>query len=160
MKRVWLMCAIAILFLAAAAQEDAPPGFEHWTPSAFKNFDDKLRATAATDPHHFAVELLTDFTNDSAMLVHREADGQAELHETQADILFVQSGSATLVVGGTLENGETVSPHEKRNGTIRGGARQKLAAGDIVRIPARTPHQLLLQGSPEFNYFVVKIKGY
>jgi len=22
------------------------------------------------------------------------------------------------------------------------------------------PHQLLLEGSPEFNYFVVKIKGY
>ncbi len=94
------------------------------------------------------------------MLVHRESDGQAEWHETQADVFFVQSGSATLLVGGTLMNGETVSPHEKRNGTIQGGARRKLSAGDIIRIPARTPHQLLLEGSPEFNYFVVKVKGY
>jgi mannose-6-phosphate isomerase-like protein (cupin superfamily) len=103
------------------------------------------------------VELLADFPNDSAMLVHRESDGPPEWHETQVD---VQSGSATLVVGGTLVNGETVGPHEKRNGTIQGGMRRKLSAGDVVRIPAGVPHQLLLEGSPEFNYFVIRIKGY
>ena len=65
-----------------------------------------------------------------------------------------------LVLGGTLVNGETVGPHEKRNGTIQGGIWRRLSAGDVVRIPPRVPHQLLLEGSPEFNYFVVKIKGY
>jgi hypothetical protein len=30
----------------------------------------------------------------------------------------------------------------------------------VVRIPPRIPHQLLLDGSREFNYFVVKVKGY
>ena len=76
------------------------------------------------------------------------------------DVFLVLSGSATLVVGGTLVGGETVGPHEKRNGSIQGGVRQKLSAGDVVRIPARQPHQLLLEGSPELNYFVVKVKGY
>jgi hypothetical protein len=42
-----------------------------------------------------------DFINDSVLPVHREADGQVEWHETQAGVFFVQSGSATLVVGGT-----------------------------------------------------------
>src|SRR6266513_2573585 len=111
-------------------------------------------------PHHFAVKQLTDFPNESFLLVHREADGQVEWHETQVDVFFVQSGSATLVVGGTLINGETVAPHEKRNGTIQGGTRQKLSAGDVVRIPARVPHQLVLGGAHEFNYFVMKVKGY
>jgi mannose-6-phosphate isomerase-like protein (cupin superfamily) len=94
------------------------------------------------------------------LLVHREVDGSPELHETQVDVFFVQSGSATLVVGGTLLNGETVAPHEKRNGTIQGGARQKLSAGDVVRIPARVLHQLVLDGHHEFTYLVVKVKGY
>ena len=94
------------------------------------------------------------------MLVHREADGQIEWHETQIDIFFVQSGSATLVVGGTYLNGETVAPHEKRYGTIQDGTRQKLSAGDIVRIPVRIPHQVLLEGAHEFTYLVVKVKGY
>jgi mannose-6-phosphate isomerase-like protein (cupin superfamily) len=160
MKKLWVLLALAVPVLVVAAQEAAPPGFEQWTTASLKQDGQKLRVDATTDPHHFAVELLADFPNDSAMLVHRESDGQAEWHETQADVFFVQSGSATLLVGGTLMNGETVSPHEKRNGTIQGGARRKLSAGDIVRIPARTPHQLLLEGSPEFNYFVVKVKGY
>jgi len=160
MKRLCLLSAIAISLLAVNAEEAAPPGFEQWTSTDLKQYSQKLRQDASSDPHHFAVELLADFSNDSAMLVHRESDGQAEWHETQADIFFVQSGSATLLVGGTLVNGETVAPHEKRNGTIQGGVRRKLSAGDVVRIPARQPHQLLLEGAPEFNYFVVKIKGY
>jgi mannose-6-phosphate isomerase-like protein (cupin superfamily) len=117
-------------------------------------------AEAPSDPHRFAVRLLADYPNDAVLLVHRDADGPPEWHETQADVFFVQSGSATLVVGGELINGETVGPHEKRNGSIAGGVRRKIAAGDIVRIPPRVPHQLLLEGSGAFDYFVVKIKGY
>jgi mannose-6-phosphate isomerase-like protein (cupin superfamily) len=83
-----------------------------------------------------------------------------EWHETQIDIFFVQSGSATLLIGGTLLNGETVGPHEKRNGTIQGGVRRKISAGDVIRIPARVPHQVLLDGSHDFDYVVVKVKGY
>ena len=115
---------------------------------------------APGDPHHFAVRQLADYPNDSFLFVHRAGDGQVEWHETQADVFFVQSGSATLVVGGQLVNGETVGPHEKRNGSIVGGVHRKLSPGDIVRIPARVPHQLLLDGAPEFNYFMIKVKGY
>jgi mannose-6-phosphate isomerase-like protein (cupin superfamily) len=159
-KKLWLLFPIAILLLSASAQETDPPGFEHWTPASLKRFENKMHADASPDPHHFAVELLADFPNDSAMLVHRESDGQAEWHETQVDVFLVQSGSATLMIGGTLVNGETVGPHEKRNGSIQGGVRRKLSAGDVVRIPPRVPHQLLLEGAPEFNYFVIKVKGY
>jgi hypothetical protein len=75
-----------------------------------------MRDDAAADLHHFAVQQVADFPRDSALLVHREGDGPPEWHETQADIFFVQSGTATLLMGGTLLNGETVSPHEKRMG--------------------------------------------
>ena len=160
MKRLWLLCPMLVLLLGAVAQEDAPAGFEQWTPSSLKQYQQKMHQDAVNDPHHFAVELLADFPHDSAMLVHRESDGPPEWHETQVDVFLVQSGTATLVIGGILLNGETVGPHEKRNGTIQGGVRRKLSAGDVVRIPAGQPHQVLLEGAPEFNYFVVKVKGY
>jgi mannose-6-phosphate isomerase-like protein (cupin superfamily) len=160
MKRFLGLVLIAILLLSATAQENTPAGFERWTPAALQRFDQKLHADAAEDPHHFAVEQLADFPNDSFLLVHREADGQVEWHETQVDAFFVQSGSAKLLLGGKMINAETVGPHEKRNGSIEGGVRVKLSAGDVVRIPPRIPHQLLLDGSHEFNYFVVKVKGY
>jgi mannose-6-phosphate isomerase-like protein (cupin superfamily) len=160
MKKLWLLLLMAIPLPAVKSDEPVPAGFEHWALASTQGLGRELAAEAASDPHHFAVKQLSDYPNDSFLFVRREADGPPEWHETQVDVFFVQSGSATLVVGGTLLNGETVAPHEKRNGTIQGGTRQKLTAGDVVRIPARVPHQLLLDGAHEFTYFVVKIKGY
>jgi len=160
MQKLWFLFLIAIPLLVVRSQEPIPAGFEHWTPPTLQRTAQALAGEAGADPHHFAVKQLSDFPNDAFLLVHREADGQVEWHETQADVFFVQSGAATLVVGGTMINGETVAPHEKRNGTIQGGTRQKLSAGDVVRIPARVPHQVVLDGAHEFTYFVIKVKGY
>ncbi len=156
-----MVCLVALLLpLVAAAQESVPEGFEHWTADSLKQLEQTLKTEAAANPHHISVRHLQDFPNDTFMLSHREADGGVEWHETQADVFFVQSGSATLVVGGTMVGGETVEPHEKRNGTIEGGIRRKLSAGDVIRIPAKVPHQIVLDGSKELTYFVIKIKGY
>jgi mannose-6-phosphate isomerase-like protein (cupin superfamily) len=160
MTKLWRLGWLTIPVLVVTAQEPAPPGFEQWSGSSLLRMGASLSGEAATDPHHFAVRQLADYGNESFLLVHRESDGQVEWHETQVDIFFVQSGSATLLVGGTLVNGETVGPHEKRNGSIQGGVRRKISAGDVIRIPPRVPHQLLLDGSHEFNYLVVKVKGY
>jgi len=160
MKRFPLLCSLFILALELAAQEPVPAGFEQFTANSLTPIVKVMKHEAPSDPHHFAVRQLADYPNDAFLIVHRAGDGQVEWHETQADVFFVLSGSATLIVGSRLVNGETVGPHEKRNGTIVGGERKKLSPGDVVRIPARIPHQLLLDGSPEFDYFVIKVKGY
>jgi len=158
--RKLMLCCLAIPLLTVAAQEKLPQGFEHWTAASLKEMATAQHGEAASDAHHVSTRRLSDFPNDLFLLAHREADGVVEWHENQADVFFVQSGSATLVVGGTMVGGEITEPHEKRNGKIEGGAKEKLSAGDIVRIPAQVPHQLLLDGSPQFTYFVIKVKGY
>jgi len=157
---LWLLGCLAVPLLVGSAQETVPDGFEHWTAGSLKDLEQALKTEAASSAKRTSVRRLADFSNDTFMLSRREADGIVEWHETQADVFFVQSGSATLVFGGTMVGGETTAPHEKRNGTIEGGMRKKLSAGDIVRIPPRVPHQILLDGSPEFTYFVIKVKGY
>lgn len=167
--RVWYCTAfnwsvvavlVVVLTLALPAQDTPPSGFEQWTSKSLALVIADLAAEAPNDPHRFAVRQLADYPNDGFLLVHRTADGAVEWHETQADVFFVQSGTATLLLGGRYVNGETVGPHEKRNGSIVGGVRRKMSAGDIVRIPPRVPHQVLLEGAPTFDYFVVKVKGY
>jgi mannose-6-phosphate isomerase-like protein (cupin superfamily) len=158
MIKLGFLFVLFVLF--ATAQDTAPEGFEIWTAASLTQLEQALKTEAAGNPHHTSVRHLNDFPNDMFMLSRREADGVVEWHETQADVFFVQSGTATLVVGGNMVGGETVEPHEKRNGTIEGGVRRKLSAGDIVRIPARVPHQILLDGSKGFTYFVIKVKGY
>ena len=160
MNRSWLLSLLLIPLLSMVGKESTPAGLEYWSAASLKQIGQTLSQEAAKDSHHLAVRQLSDFPNELFLLGRREADGQVEWHETQADVFVVQSGSATLLVGGTMINGETVAPHEKRNGSIQGGVRQKLSAGDIVHIPARVPHQLLLDGAHEFTYFVIKVKGY
>ena len=160
MKRFFLSFLLVVPLLVISAQETAVPGYEHWSAASLATMSQALAQPAAADPRHFAVKQLSTFPNEYFLLAHREGDGQPELHETEADVFVVQSGSATLLVGGTLIGGETTAPHEKRNGTIQGGTRQKLSPGDIVHIPPRVPHQVLLEGSKEFTYLVVKVKGY
>lgn len=157
------LCLLPLLLLplsVAAPEATTVEGFEHWTPASLADLTKMLSAKAASDPHHAATQKLPDFPHEYFLLAHREGDGQAEWHETEVDVFFVQTGTATLVVGGTMVKPETTAPQEKRGPSIEGGTRQKLAAGDVVRIPAKVPHQLLVEQGQQFTYFVVKIKGY
>ena len=160
MKVFGLMGLLAIALLMVSAEETMPDGFQQWTGASLKDIELTLKTEADASSHHMSVRRLADFPQDTFMLSRRQADGVVEWHENQADVFFVQSGSATLLVGGTMVGGEVTEPHEKRNGTIQGGIKRKLSAGDVVRIPPQVPHQLLLDGSPEFTYFVIKVKGY
>jgi mannose-6-phosphate isomerase-like protein (cupin superfamily) len=160
MKKLSFFFAILIPLTGVLPQATSPEGFKLWSAGSLNQANQDLVRQASSDPHRFAVQQLGDFPNEAMLFVHRDADGQAEWHETQVDVVYVQSGSATLLVGGTLVNAETVAPHEKRNGTIEGGIRQKVSAGDWIRIPAKTPHRFLLDGSKELTYMVVKAKGY
>jgi len=160
MKKFILLSLLALAFLPLTAQENVPSGFQLWTASSLKQLSQELSAKAANDAHHAATQRFPDYSNDYALFARREADGIPEWHETEADIFFVQTGTATLIVGGTLDGAQTTELHEKRNGKILGAVQRKLGAGDVVRIPAKTPHQLLLDGAHEFTYFVIKVKGY
>ena len=107
----------------------------------------------------FASKDLARYGNHYTMLAHRESSGSAELHEHEADIFIVETGDATLISGGTVLHGHTEKPGEIRGTGIEGGERQELATGDIVHIPAGTPHQLLIHKGHPFTYFVVKVTG-
>lgn len=107
----------------------------------------------------FASQDLARYGNHYLMLAYREETGSSELHQSEADIFIVESGSATIVTGGKLLNGHTVKTGEIRGSSIEGGERHSLAGGDIIHIPARTPHQLLIDKSKPFTYFVVKVSG-
>ena len=93
------------------------------------------------------------------MLAYREETGSSEVHEHEADIFVIEDGEATIVTGGKVVNPKTQKPGEIRGTSITGGERHMLATGDIVHIPAGTPHQLMIEKGKPFMYFVVKVTG-
>jgi len=147
-----------IFFAAAAgmALGADPAGFVIWKSAELKGFEKQL-APKMDPANKVATQNLNKFDNHLAMVAHREASGQAELHENQADVFVIQSGAATLVVGGKVVDGKTTGPGEVRGPGIEGGSKHAVAAGDIVHIPAKIAHQLTLDPGKQVTYFVLKV---
>src|SRR5277367_3177283 len=85
---------------------------------------------------------LGDYTSHQVKLSVRTASGGAEVHAHYDDVLMVTQGHATLITGGTVENPKTGDDGETQGTSIRDGNTQLISAGDVVHIPAGTPHQL------------------
>lgn len=152
MKHVVIVAFLATL--ASPAGSD-PEGFALWTASQLRGYEKQLKPKLS--PQKFAAEQLGKFGNHSFMVAHREGNGEAELHETQADVFFVQSGQATLIVGGQVVDGKTTAPNEIRGPSIQGGEKRQLRAGDMAHIAAKTPHQVMVDAGKQITYVVVKV---
>ena len=88
---------------------------------------------------------------------HREESGMAEVHEVDADIIYVLEGSATFVTGGTVEGGKTTAPNEIRGASIKNGDVRRISKGDVLIVPSGTPHWFKEINGP-LNYYVVKVR--
>ncbi len=145
-----LLISTALVLVAAE-----PAGFVHWRAGELKSYSSKL--APKMDAGKLAFEAIGKFGNHSVLIAHREGSGEAEVHETQADIFIVEEGRATLVYGGQIVDAKMTTPGEIRGPSIRGGERTMLAPGDVVHIPVKVPHQLLLEPGAKFTYAIVKI---
>ena len=88
---------------------------------------------------------------------HRDLTGVIEVHMQWTDVFVIQSGSATLVTGGSLAGAKEASPGEWREGRMSGSTSAKLKPGDVVIIPATTPHQFQLAPGEQVNYLTFKV---
>ncbi len=87
---------------------------------------------------------------------HRDKAGQVEVHEKETDIFYVTDGQATLVMGGEMVGGKLTRPNQYLGDEIRGGQTHNLSKGDVLVIPAGTPHWFQTV-TGEVSYFVVKV---
>ena len=88
---------------------------------------------------------------------HRDGPGMAEVHTLDADIIHVLEGSATFVTGGTVENAKPTAPGEIRGTAISNGEERLISKGDVLIVPAGTPHWFKSVPGP-LNYYVVKVR--
>jgi mannose-6-phosphate isomerase-like protein (cupin superfamily) len=88
----------------------------------------------------------------------RAASGSPEIHDDWVDVTMVQAGRATLLSGGRLTGGSVVGAGEHRGGVIVDGSSRAIAAGDVVIVPAGTPHQFQLTPGDSIRYLTIKVK--
>jgi mannose-6-phosphate isomerase-like protein (cupin superfamily) len=147
------LAAFALCAFALSAGD--PQGFYMWTSAELKGYA-KTLAPKMSDKK-VASQTIAANGNYSFMAAHREGSGEAELHTTQADVFVVETGEATITIGGELVDGKTTAPNELRAASIKGGSDKKLAAGDVLTIPAKVAHQMKLDPGKQITYFVVKV---
>jgi glc operon protein GlcG len=100
------------------------------------------------------------FDGSDKYMVHasrRDRPGLAEVHEDDADIIYVLEGTATLVTGGTAVEAKLTGPGEIRGSSIASGETRQIAKGDVVIVPAGTPHWFKEVSNP-LLYYVVKAR--
>jgi mannose-6-phosphate isomerase-like protein (cupin superfamily) len=80
--------------------------------------------------------------NDNGLIVlaNRAVQRGAEMHDKTNHIFIIVDGEATFVTGGRLINPKVISPGQTRAEGIEGGQSHRLTKGDVITIPANTPH--------------------
>ena len=146
-----LSLAVLLSFTMTGLAFAQTPG----TSSGVSKFDsytpDQLMEKADQSGTGSASIVLEQYPGHFTMLGFRDRSGGAELHKDYADIDVILDGICTLIVGGTIPG-----PGEVRGALIQGGERTTLHKGDILHIPANTPHQMLLPSGGTLTYFVIK----
>ncbi len=134
-----------------------PPGFGMWKSSELEERNSALATRVGPDDS--ARETLADYGEGGAShrfrFIRRDGDGRPELHDNIIDVVFVQSGEGTLLVGG-----EMIGRSNAPGSAIDGGSRYPVAAGDILHIPARTPHAYLVPDGGHITYVLVRVPAF
>jgi len=147
---------LAAGFLVVPVLAADPGGFAMWKQEELKQRDQALSKKVGAD--HSARETLADYGDHRFRLLYRDADGVPEQHDNIVDVVIVQSGEGTLVLGGKMINlkASSVGIGEYVGTGIEGGERHALAPGDLVHIPAKIPHNFLVAKGKHITYVLVK----
>ena len=159
--RLFLAAVVLVLAPAPGGAQTEPPGFVMWSAAELEQRDAAL--SERMRPDHSARETLADYGNPSGAhrfrFIRRDADGVPEQHAHIEDVVFIQSGAGTLVAGGEMVD-RTGGDGEYRGSDIAGGVHYPVARGDVIHIPADTPHRYLVPDGGHVTYVLVRLPAF
>jgi len=99
--------------------------------------------------------------NDPGLVVlaNRRGAGQVEYHEHTNHIFIMVEGEATFVTGGTMVGAKRTNPDQMVATSIDGGETHHLSKGDVITIPAKTPHWWKDVPTKTAAYYAVNIES-
>ena len=142
-----LMFVVVMMSVWLPAQGQTPPPAPmpatHVTGADMKRFIDAMPKDAITDAPLRFVDVGSHRIGVFGVFRPRTQPGDAIAHETRtSEVYYILEGAGVLVTGGTIAGlkpppGRGPGPRGER---IEGGVSRRVAAGDLIVIPGRTPH--------------------
>jgi mannose-6-phosphate isomerase-like protein (cupin superfamily) len=114
--------------------------------------------------HAKATEVMSKggpIVNDPGLIVlaQRRESGEVEYHDHTNHVFIMVDGEATLVVGGTMVNAKRTAPNQMRAPSLDGGTTYHMSKGDVITIPAKTPHWFKEVPTKTVAYYAVNIES-
>ncbi|WP_158941460.1 hypothetical protein [Granulicella sp. S190] len=100
--------------------------------------------------------VLAKYPGHYTMMSARTKSGGAEVHANYSDFLIVLDGDGTELTGGTVVDPKQGMNGETRGLRLEGATAHTLHKGDILHIPAGTPHQAIEVPGQTITIFVIK----
>jgi mannose-6-phosphate isomerase-like protein (cupin superfamily) len=93
------------------------------------------------------------------ILANRRTSGEVEFHDHTNHVFIIVEGEATLVVGGTMVNPKRTAADQMRAPSAEDGTTYHLSKGDVITIPAKTPHWFKEVPTKTVAYYAVNIES-
>jgi mannose-6-phosphate isomerase-like protein (cupin superfamily) len=142
----WAVTLFAIaLAPGAVAQQAAPPVTVFMNNKDIMALVDKAKADRKGDAPVTAEPILL-LTPYRAQLEYRPGSAPAALHEKDAELMVVLDGTGNIITGGKMVDEKRVNAANLTAPSIADGTTRAVVKGDMILIPASTPHQVIATG--------------
>lgn len=146
LAKIALLSVAVMLIASAASTGEGVPAAVHYIPH------DKAAAVMAKGG---------PIVSDPGLLVlaNRREAGGVEYHEHTNHIFIIVDGEATFITGGTMVGAKRTSPEQMTATSIEGGETFHLSKGDVITIPAKTPHWWKEISTKSVGYYAINIES-
>jgi mannose-6-phosphate isomerase-like protein (cupin superfamily) len=140
----WCLCftCLSVAPYGAFAQTPAPaPG----SPAIFKSAEELAAALQKATVNAGGMSSSSVTSNDQyrVSLVHRDKPAGALAHAGNTELLYITEGAGTVVTGGTIVPAAAGKP-----ASIANGVTQRFTKGDVIIVPAGSPHWFSVVDAP------------
>jgi len=92
------------------------------------------------------------------IIANRRVAGEVEVHQKTNHVFIIVEGEATFVTGGTLVGARQTAPGQTRAASVEGGTTYHLSKGDVITVPANTPHWFKEVQTPTIAYYAINVE--
>jgi len=138
----FLLVSAALFALSVTMIADGVPTVVTYVPH------DKVSATMAKGG-----QIIGD--HGLIVLAQRRTAGEVEVHEKTNHVFIIVEGEATFITGGKLVGARETAPGQIRAASAEGGEVYHLSKGDVITIPAKTPHWFKEVPTKTIAYYAV-----
>src|SRR5690349_22356734 len=138
----WSFLALAVPVASQAADADKTQFMSH---KAIMGLIAKAKADRKGNAP-MVPEPILQLAPYRAQLEYRPATAPAAVHEKDAELFVVLKGKGNILTGGKLVDEKRVNANNLSGSSIADGESHKVGVGDMLLVPANSPHQVIPAG--------------